>query len=269
MLYLIGQGLSTEYDLSLRAIEILKKSDHIFLESYTSKSQINIPNLESLTRQKIKIADRSFTESSDEICKLAKSEIVSFIVIGTPMFATTHTDLILRAKKLQIKTEILHNTSIMNVIGCFGLYSYSFGRTISIPFYEDNWKPTSFYDYFLANYNNNLHTLCLLDIKVKEPTKETILKEKKLFMPPRFMTPNIAIKQLLYCEEVSKTAIIGHEDYKIIVISRFGTSDEIVHFDTTKRLLDIDFGEPLHSIILPSKMDIVESENVHDYFSQC
>ena len=39
--------------------------------------------------------------------------------------------------------------------------------------------------------------MCLLDIKVKEPTLESIMKKKKEYMPPMFMTVNTAATQLL------------------------------------------------------------------------
>ena len=39
---------------------------------------------------------------------------------------------------------------------------------------------------------NNLHTLCLLDIKVKERTEENIFKDKKIYLPPTFMTTQVA-----------------------------------------------------------------------------
>jgi hypothetical protein len=90
--------------------------------------------------------------------------------------ATTHTDLVLRAWKRNIPTEVIHNASIMNAIGCTGLQLYSFGHTVSIPFWTETWKPDSFYDRIKANKQLGLHTLCLLDIKVKEQSVENLLR---------------------------------------------------------------------------------------------
>jgi diphthine synthase len=90
--------------------------------------------------------------------------------------ATTHTDLVLRAWKRKIPTEVIHNASIMNAIGCTGLQLYSFGHTVSIPFWTESWKPDSFYDRIKANKQLGLHTLCLLDIKVKEQSVENLLR---------------------------------------------------------------------------------------------
>lgn len=49
-----------------------------------------------------------------------------------------------------------------------------------------------------------MHTLCLLDIKVKEQSVENLLKGNKIFEPPRYMSVNQAIKQLLLVEEKRK-----------------------------------------------------------------
>ena len=39
---------------------------------------------------------------------------------------------------------------------------YSFGPTISIPFWTENWRPDSFYDKLKLNQQLGFHTLCLL-----------------------------------------------------------------------------------------------------------
>lgn len=141
------------------------------------------------------------------------------LVVGDPFGATTHTDLILRVREKGIPFQVIHNASILNAVGCCGLQLYSFGETISIPFWTETWQPDSFFDKILSNHNRNLHTLCLLgaryffkfifsidafqarililDIKVKEPTLESLTKKKKEYMPPRFMSVNEACEQLL------------------------------------------------------------------------
>lgn len=44
----------------------------------------------------------------------------------------------------------------------------------------DSWRPDSFYDRIAANRRAGLHTLCLLDIKVKEPSLESLARGKKV-----------------------------------------------------------------------------------------
>ena len=87
---------------------------------------------------------------------------------GDPFGATTHHDLMLRAKEKGIETKAIHNASILNAVGACGLSLYKFGETVSIPFWQDEWKPESFYDRIVSNRKNGLHTLCLLDIKVRQ-----------------------------------------------------------------------------------------------------
>ena len=90
--------------------------------------------------------------------------------------ATTHTDIVLRARALKIPTQIIHNASIMNAIGACGLALYNFGQTVSLVFFTETWKPDSFYDRIKENVDLGLHTLVLLDIKVKEQSEENLAR---------------------------------------------------------------------------------------------
>lgn len=131
-------------------------------------------------------------------------------------------DLFTRAREMGIKVQIIHNASIMNACAACGLQLYAFGQTISIPFYNEDWRPDSFYHKMKFNLSGGLHTLCLLgesslrqpppaelrsnsppcaDIKVREPDFKALLKGRKAYLPPRYMTINTAIEQLLECEE--------------------------------------------------------------------
>jgi len=109
----------------------------------------------------------------------ARDNDIAFLVGGDPLSATTHTDLVLRAVELNIPYKIIHNASIMNAIGscglqvkrivesscdcfCFLFKLYHFGETVSIVFWTETWKPTSFCEKIVANRRRGLHTLCLL-----------------------------------------------------------------------------------------------------------
>lgn len=76
--------------------------------------------------------------------------------------ATTHSDLVVRAKSLRVDVKVVHNASVMNAIGVCGLQLYRYGETVSIPFFTDSWRPDSFYEKIQRNRNLGLHTLCLL-----------------------------------------------------------------------------------------------------------
>lgn len=199
----------------------------------------------------------------------AETKEVAFLVVGDPFSATTHTDLILRAKERGIKFQIIHNASIMNAVGSCGLQLYHFGETISIPFWTDSWKPDSFYEKIKANRQHGLHTLCLLDIKVKEPTFESMTKKKKEYMPPKFMSVSEAADQLLQIIEKKKVEGIhdlAYDESSIFVgLARIGHESQKIIVCSLKEMKDYDLGSPLHSIVLPSN-NLHELEK--DYLQQ-
>lgn len=51
----------------------------------------------------------------------AKDTDIALLVVGDPFGATTHSDLVLRANNCGIKVQVVHNTSILNAVGCCGL----------------------------------------------------------------------------------------------------------------------------------------------------
>lgn len=252
MLYIIGTGLNDCRDISLRSLDILRKASRIYQECYTCVQLASFEGIESLIGKSIILANRRMVEETNEIVEEAAVHDVVFLVAGTPFFATTHIDLYLRAKKRGVETRVIHNTSILNVKGCYGLYSYHFGKTVSIPYYTEKVKPTSFYDNICHNHASGLHTLCLLDIKTDEN---------------RFMTANEAIKHILYAEEQTRQGFFS-PDTKLFVVCRFATDREFVAYDCAKSLLEMDFGEPLHSLIIPAKLSFIEEEFVEELFGK-
>lgn len=64
----------------------------------------------------------------------------------------------------------------MNAVGACGLALYNFGQTISIPFFTDSWRPSSWLARVEENDRLGLHTLALLDIKVKEQSEMNLAR---------------------------------------------------------------------------------------------
>lgn len=65
---MVGLGLSDEYDITLKALEIVRKSKKIFLESYTSLLNVDKEKLEKLYQKEITVAYRETCETEiDEI----------------------------------------------------------------------------------------------------------------------------------------------------------------------------------------------------------
>lgn len=61
------------------------------------------------------------SDFADIILDEAFDSDVCLLVVGDPLGATTHTDLVLTARKAGIKVGIVHNASIINAVGCCGL----------------------------------------------------------------------------------------------------------------------------------------------------
>ena len=272
VLYLIGLGLCNEKDITVRGLEYIKQSDYIYMDYYTSILGINSTKLEEYYGKKIILADREMIEIGfdKEILEKAKSSKVSLLVVGDPFSATTHIDLYLRCIHEGVKVEVVNNASILNSIGITGLSLYRFGETVSIPFFTEKWRPYSFYDKICRNYNNDLHTLILLDIKVKEISEENLAKGKKIYEPPRFMTVNQALEELLEAsknaENVAGNKGLINEENLCYGVARIGSESQIVKAGKIKDIIKFDFGKPLHSVVLCAKtLSSIEKEVVEFY----
>lgn len=265
VLYIIGLGLGNEKDITVRGLEAVKRCDKIYLEAYTSILGVNKAALEAYYEHEILEADRDTVEQEAEaILAAAMESDVAFLVVGDPFGATTHTDLVLRARQKGVAVEIIHNASIMNAIGAAGLQLYNYGQTVSIPFWTESWKPDSFYDKIKQNADIGLHTLCLLDIKVKEQSIENMCRGRKVYEPPRYMTVNQCVEQLLEAEENRKTGICA-PSVMCIGVARIGQPTQLIVSGTMEELLNVDFGAPLHSFIICGKMHELEEDFIKAY----
>lgn len=86
MLYVIGLGLGSEKDITVRGLEAVKSCSRVYLESYTSVL-LSTPtkDLEAFYGKEVIVADRELVESgSDEILAGATEINVAFLVVGDP-----------------------------------------------------------------------------------------------------------------------------------------------------------------------------------------
>ncbi len=155
-------------------------------------------------------------------------------------------------------------SGIMNGCASSGLQLYRFGETISICFWTKRWKPESYYDKLLFNRKHNQHTLCLLDIKVKEQSEENMMKGIfNVFEPPRFMSVNQCLEQLKEIdacrpegERVFSDVVVDPESgcekrgAMCVGIARLGAKDQQIVAGTLDDLIEHDFGEPLHALVV-------------------
>ena len=116
-------------------------------------------------------------------------------------------------------------------------------------FFTPSWKPSSFYDRVRENRAIGLHTLILLDIKVKEPSLENLARGRKVFEPPRFMTVAQCAAQMLETEDIRAERVYGPRSLAVGV-ARLGSKDERLVAGTLEELKTIDLGPPLHSLVL-------------------
>lgn len=266
-LYLIGIGLSDETDITLKGLEAVKSCDTVYLEHYTSILGVDKTKLESLYGKDVIIASRDLVEkeAEEKLVLPAKDKNIALLIVGDVFGATTHTDLLIRARNSDVQVVPIFNASVMNAVGIVGLELYKFGKTTSIVFPDDSWLPRAPYDVIKQNKSLGLHTLCLLDIKVAEPSKDELRKEfsipnyKAKPSAPRYMTVNQGLDVLLRIEDEYNEFVLS-KDSIVIGIARLGHSDFKIVAAPIKDLLSVDFGTPLHSIIVPGDLHHVEEE---------
>ncbi|KAG5850127.1 hypothetical protein ANANG_G00078930 [Anguilla anguilla] len=262
MLYFIGLGLGDTKDITVKGLEIIKQCSRVYLEAYTSILTVGKEALEEFYGRELILADRDMVEQeAEEILKGADVSNVAFLVVGDPFGATTHSDLVLRAVNAGIEYRVIHNASIMNAVGCCGLQLYNFGETVSIVFWTDTWRPESFYDKIHRNRENGLHTLCLLDIKVKEQSMENLLRGRKIYEPPRYMSVSQAAEQLLEIVQnrrERKEDLGFTEDTICVGLARVGAEDQAIRAGSLRQLASCDLGGPLHSLIVTGHLHPLE-----------
>tara|TARA_Y100000310_G_scaffold61961_1_gene57203 strand:+ start:7559 stop:8302 length:744 start_codon:yes stop_codon:yes gene_type:complete len=241
-LYIIGLGLNNEKDITLNGLEAIKKSDFVYLEDYTSSLGCPVKNLERLYKKKIIPADRNLVENEAEstILKNAKTKNVSFLVIGDPFSATTHVDIMLRAKELNIKVKIINNASILTAIGITGLQLYKFGQTTSVPFNSKGIKTPV--EVLKKNQKIGLHTLFLLDLN---PEKE------------EYLTISEALKYLIE-NNVSKNMLC-------VGCAALGSDKPEIKSGKIKEVLKINFKKYPQCLIIPGKLHFMEEEALETY----
>lgn len=264
MLNIIGTGLNSFKDLSLKAVELIKESDEVILEYYTSK--LNYDSIEEMKEvfknmfcKELTIAFRIDIENNEQdILDKAKEKNISLLVIGDAISATTHTSIILSAQNQNIDVNIIHNASIFTAVALTGLQLYKFGKTASLVFeeqeHDSEYLPESPYRLLWQNQSIEAHSLFLLDIKIDDRSE-------------KFMTPNQAMKILLKLDKKYKSNYdnksLFNDETNIIVCSRLGDDDYSIVYGQVKDLIDKDYGLPLHCLIVPSKMHFVEEDLIN------
>lgn len=232
--------------MSVRALTTLRNCDEIFAEFYTSKLNDAQPkDLEAFIGKKLTILKRADVEEKNLIVSAARTKKVAFIAAGDPMSATTHLDLRLRAMKENIHTDVINGVSIFTACAAaLGLQPYKFGRTVTIPFPEPNFLPSSPYDNILENFSRGLHTLILLDIKQEED---------------RYMTAPMAMRWLMDAEERLGKGLINERSL-FCAAARVGSERQALFAGYPDEVAQVDLGPPLHCLVMPGRLHFMEAQ---------
>jgi diphthine synthase len=239
MFYLIGIG-SRKEQITQEMFECIQKSDSVFLEYYTSFYEDSLEELEKFLGKKLILAPREVVESEIEerMLEPAKEKDVTLLVMGDPLIATTHTDLLLRAEEMQVKTQVIHNISIANSITRTGLQFYKFGKITSIPFFSEKFQPRTPYLVYIDNHKMGAHSLFLLDL---DPINEKYLKAHEAMQ----YLLNLPSKMLEEEELEEREASMLDEEAELIICSRLGFTDERIRYGNIKDLIEEDKKNPL------------------------
>ena len=253
MLTFVGLGLYDEHSITVEGRDAIADADRVFAEFYTSKlAGSTVEELSAYHGAEIQLRDRRGVEEEPEpILETAESGDVVFLTAGDTMISTTHVDLRLRADERGIDTHIVHGTTAGSAAASLtGLQNYRFGKATTLPFpyaHGGDGVPKSVLRTIADNRERGLHTLVYLDIKVgigpsgRDPDHE------------EYMTADGAAA--LFAEELDA---IG------VAVARAGGQDPIVAADRLPALADRSFGEPLHLLVIPGDLHVIE----HDALSQ-
>ena len=245
-LVFVGLGLEDENGISIKGLEEVKSAKSVFMELYTNlMPNFSLNNFKNKSGKQINVLSRYELEEENGkiILNAAEKGKTVFLVPGDPLIATTHITLRLEAKKLKIKTRIIHGTSIISAImGLSGLHNYKFGKTVTIPL-PNNFSETP-YNVIIQNKKMGLHTLCLLDINKKKE---------------QFLSINDALKLLINIEQKRKQKIIT-VDTIVVGLARVGSCSQIIKADRIEKVIDFNFGSPPQSLIFPGKLHFMEAE---------
>ncbi|MEG3224410.1 MAG: diphthine synthase [Methanobacteriales archaeon Met13] len=246
MLYLVGLGLYDEKDISLKGLEALKTAEVVYAEFYTARLfGGDLKSLEEMAGIDIIILKREEVEEGNLPLNDAESKKVAFLTAGDPLVATTHTDLLIEARKKNIETRVIHSSSILSAApGIAGLQAYKFGKVTTIPRPEENFFPHSPYTVIEDNLRMGLHTLALLDIQAHRDY---------------YMTANEGLEYLLKLSRARDDGVLS-EDSLTVVLARVGSQEPLVRADNMGKLVKEDFGGPLHSLIIPGDLHFLEAE---------
>lgn len=245
-LVFVGAGLAGVHSMTLEALDEIRNSDSVFLESYTTFIDGSFGDeLHKLTGKKPQNLGRSEVEAGDILLKAAASGRTVLIVGGDSMSATTHFALRIEAAKRGIGTRIFFGPSIFTAApSLLGLHHYKFGRTVTIPRFQQGYRPMSPFDAMVSNHRAGMHTLCLLDVDAEKGY---------------YMSPGEAFTEISEAGSSAAPSLLNDE-LVACAVSRAGRMDSSTVTGRIGKMKQLDFGKGPHCIVIPSRLHFQEAE---------
>jgi diphthine synthase len=252
MLWFIGLGISGLEGISSNALKILKNSNMIYFENFTSPiGKHELKKIKKFVNGKMMVTPRWMVEDGKAILSDAMTKNIVLLSYGDPYVATTHIELRTRAKNEKIKTKTIHGASaITSLIGECGLHHYKIGRPVTIM--RELQSLTTVYYTIYENLLKGSHSLLIV-----EYDSDTNF----------FLDPKDALINLLGIEKEQKRNVIDNSVFAIVA-SRIGARNQGIISGRLSTLANIDFGKPPHTIIIPGRLHFTEHDAIKA-FSTC
>ena len=274
-LLLVGMGMGRLEGMTQEALDAATKADHRRYEAYTALwPEAELARLESVVGSVQRVM-RPEVEEPDELFALAKQSLVALLVVGDPLQATTHVDLQLRAQEMDVECRVFHGISITSVVtGAVGLSNYKFGRQTTLTYPYGDWIATSPLEVLASNWEQNLHTLALLDL---DPTglgtgdqrpmrPEDAVQSMRLMWKKLQETVDDPLSEdhvrLAFRQMATKLYLQQNfDDIPVVLCADMGTPDQSI-VTTTLGALGEEKGGRLNSLIFPAGTGEVEEKAV-------
>ena len=245
-LYIVGAGLSSDL-ITLRGIKVLKNSNIIFMDSYTS--MLCNSDLESIIGRRIyRLRRVDLEERFEEVLfkPVLQGLNVALLVSGNPLDATTHASLIVEAYRRNIVFEVIPAPGIIpNALSMSGLMVYKMGKITTLTYPKYGFISDYPYDVIKDNDLRNLHTILLLEIDLENNV---------------IMSISDAIDILFKLEEERREGVVDGER-RAVAVSGLGGSNQRICFDILERLKTLPEHRGPHTLILTSpKLHFMEEE---------
>ena len=274
-LLLVGMGMGRLEGMTQEALDAATKADHRRYEAYTALwPEAELIRLEEVIGSVQRVM-RPEVEEPDELFALAKQSLVALLVVGDPLQATTHVDLQLRAREMGVKCRVFHGISITSVVtGAVGLSNYKFGRQTTLTYPYGDWIATSPLEVLASNWEQNLHTLALLDL---DPTglgtgdqrpmrPEDAVESMRLMWKKLQETVDEPLSEdhvrLAFRQMATKLYLQQNfDEIPVVLCADMGTPDQSI-VTTTLGALGEEKGGRLNSLIFPAGTGEIEEKAV-------